>query len=236
MRMPTAQLALLASLWIASMACAADLQVQLPAGTTARRAAALAPSPEPGTEGTPVNGTVDGQTISFTNLESATAYDLRIDLKGGQILHGVNMAWYTSEPPQADAGPLDDDDRRQIGALVSDVKSFYDTSRIVTLTGDHNRATVLVERIRSSAFHSGAAGEVIWRIELWYFTNEFGGWAELPQTDKVLIRSRFPSPQEYHATVDPLRWVPQLGGIILDKDNSHLRVDLAPDALPATQP
>jgi hypothetical protein len=236
MRVPAAQFAVLISLWSASVVCSADLHVQLPAGTTARSAAALAPSSDPGSDGPPVHGTITGQTISFTGLEAATPYDLRIVLAGGRILHGVNMAWYTAEPPQPDAGPVYDDDRRQIGALVSDVKSFYDVSRVIALSGDHNRATVLVERIRSSAFHSGASGEVIWRIELWYFTNEFGGWAEMPQTNKVLLRSRFSSTEEYHAAVDPLRWVPELGGIIFDKPDASRRIDLPVEALPATQP
>jgi hypothetical protein len=221
---------------VCGWAWAADLEVDLPDGTSARGAAVLAPSSDPGQDGPAIDAGIDGRKLLFTHLQSAIPYDLRIVLRTGQILRGVNMAWYTAEPPQPDAALLDDDDRKQIGALVADVKSFYDVSRVLCLSGDHNRATVLVERIRSSAFHGSTAGEVIWRIELWYFVNEFGGWAELPQTNKVLLRSRFNSTREYHSTVDPLRWVPQIGGIILDQAASRRRIDLPADLVPATLP
>jgi hypothetical protein len=215
---------------------AADLLVHLPPGRKCAAALALTPSDQPGQDGPGVAGKVQGQTISFTELAPGTPYDLRISLADGTVLHGVNMAWYTSEPASADAGLVDDDDRKQIGALVMDVKSFYDISRILAISGNHERATVLVERIRSSGFESGARGEVIWRVELWYFTNDFGGWSELQQTNKVLLRDRFKSRQEYEATVGPLRWIPMLGGIVLPAGGAAREIAVPADAVAATQP
>jgi hypothetical protein len=216
---------------------AADLLVQLPPATTCLSAEALAPSAQAGDDGpaTPGKKTADGR-IFFTNLKPATPYDLRLTLSDGRVLRGVNMAWYTREPANPDAGPLNDDDRKQIGALVSDVKSFYDISRILAINGDHDRATVLVERIRNARFDGGASGEVIWRIELWYFNNDFGGWSEPPQTNKVLQRKRFPAQTDYHAMVDKLNWVPLLGGIQFSKPEEKREISLTPGAIPAPQP
>jgi hypothetical protein len=221
---------------LAARACGADLLVHLPDGMECKSASALAPSDKPGEDGPGVGGKVRGQTVSFTDLAAATPYDLRLELTSGLVLHGVNMGWYTSEPANADAGPLDDDDRRQIGALVSDVKSFYDISRILALSGDHQRATVLVERIRDSAFYHAAGDEVIWRVELWYFTNDFGGWNELQQTNKILKRVRFKSRRDYQSAAGPLRWVPTLGGILLPDAGASMEITLPADAVAATQP
>jgi hypothetical protein len=217
----------------ASAAGAAELTVQLPAGAAAESAQILEPSTQPGEDGQAIDGDIHGRLLTFTDLSAKVPYSLLIGLKNGPLLHGVNMAWYDRQPPQPDAGPLTTDDLNQIKALVSDVKSFYNDSRIITLSGDHQRATVLVQRIRSASFHGDRGGEVIWRVELWYFINEFGGWSEVPQTNQVLRRARFASQRDYHAAVDRLRWVPLLGNIVLPDDNARRQITLPAAAIAA---
>jgi hypothetical protein len=223
---------------IAPLARAGDLVVHLPDTVAVKSAAILSPPAQPGEDGPPITGKIQAHILTFHDLLPATPYDLLLTLKDGSILHGVNMAWYSRQPADPDAGPLTDDDRTQINAIASDVKSFYNISRIVTLTGDHERAVALVERIRSNDFHSDKGGEVIWRVELWYFSNEFGGWSELTQSNKVLRRERFTNNDEYRSTAAPIKWVPLLGGIVLGKTEARREIDLPADflSLPTTQP
>jgi hypothetical protein len=212
-------------------ALAGDLVVKLPADIHAESISALTPGGSGGDDNPVEEATVsrdeNGQSIArFSQLEAGTPYDICLVLGNGVELRGVNMAWYTAEPAKADAGPMDDDDREQIRALVTDVKSFYNISRIMMLSGDHDRATVLVERARTTAFHSDTGQEAIWRVELWYFKNEFGGWQEIPQTSKVLVRKRFDSTDEYQAAVSATRWLPSLGGVVLDKNGASRAIEV----------
>jgi hypothetical protein len=54
---------------------------------------------------------------------------------------------------------------------------------------------MLVELMRTREFYQ-SAGKVIWRVELWYFEYQHGGWERLPNTERVLHRQR----------IDPEDW------------------------------
>jgi len=177
------------------------------------KADALAPAERPGEDGPATAGSIDDASVSFSDLDPGQHYDLRLRLSDATILHGVNLDWYDAEPSKPRTPALNADDFQQINSLVSGVLSFYNISRIITFRGDHRRATVLVERIRSNAFHSDTGGQVIWRVEIWYFKNQHGGWQEITQQNKVLQRVRFNSQAEYAAATDHLRWVGELGGL-----------------------
>ena len=86
---------------------------------------------------------------------------------------------------------------------------FYDKVRPLKIAADHQHATVLVELIRTRDFHSDTGGEVIYRVELWYFENLFGGWAKDANTEKVIARVRG-KPSDL-----PKNWqfLPQLGNL-----------------------
>jgi hypothetical protein len=111
------------------------------------------------------------------------------------------------------------------------------------LKGNHNRAVMLVTEERTSAFHSDKGDEIIWRPELWYFQNNHGGWEKVLQTDRVLRRERFTTQKEYHAVVDKLKWVAELGGLKSTPKTPDLAVTLpanagvgaTPSAAPATR-
>jgi hypothetical protein len=91
----------------------------------------------------------------------------------------------------------------------------------------------LTRLIRDTNFHADKGGEVIWRIELWYFQFHYGGWEKIGQVNRVLRRERFGSADQFQAATAKLRWTPELGGIRLAKDHASTAITLAP---PATQP
>ena len=54
---------------------------------------------------------------------------------------------------------------------------------------------MLVELMRTKEFYS-SAGKIIWRVELWYFEYNHGGWERMANQERVLRRER----------IDPAQW------------------------------
>lgn len=119
---------------------------------------------------------------------------------------GVNMDYHRSIKPSTPATP---EDRKSIETLVTEVPQFYDKARVLKIAADHQHATVLVELMRTRDFHSDAGGEVIYRVELWYFEDLFGGWAKDANTEKVIARVRG-KPAELQQN---WQFLPQLGNL-----------------------
>ena len=121
--------------------------------------------------------------------------------------------------------------------MPAGVLSFFNHSDPLIVRGTHDRAVMLVDLRRDSAFHSDAGDEVIWRPELWYFEDHHGGWEKVQQTDRNLRRERFPTAAAYHAVVDHLRWVPELGGLKVKLGGPDVEVTVpANPGAPATRP
>jgi hypothetical protein len=181
---------------------------------------------------TPVNANINSNSyeLRFENLPPDTPCDIKITLADDRILQGVNLASYRPDAPKPDAAPLDDDDRKAITDLIHNPKAFENKQNILFMKGDNTRATVLVELIRDKDFHA-SGGNIIWRIELWYFENQFGGWAKVAQQNKVLRRERFKDKAAYDAAVSKIKWIPQLGGIKLAKDKPTTEITLSAAAL-----
>jgi hypothetical protein len=159
----------------------------------------------------PVTGTINDEGAVFQNLSNDIAYDVRLDLADKTTIRGVNLDWYDDEPAKPDAGELTDDDQKAIKAIV-EVPSFYNRSDILAVRGTHERATILVQLIRDKDFYNGS-GEIVWRVELWYFREEFGGWEKVAQQNRVLNRERFKSRDPFNAAVANMKWEPALGGL-----------------------
>ena len=157
-------------------------------------------------------GKVDGRTVVFEGLLPDTPYDVRVVLKDGTVLQGVDMAWYNEEPADEEAGEITDDDREQINGILG-VTRFYNKVVVLALRGDHDRATALVRLVRDTEFYGDKGGEIVWRIELWYFKNQYGGWEAVGNQNKVLRRERFRSKAAYDADAGKIRWTPELGGV-----------------------
>jgi hypothetical protein len=153
---------------------------------------------------------VDAKTGAFTisGLLPGHTYDLIAWTKDTRW-EGINMEYHRVVVPDQ---PATDDDKQWIKDFVSKELQFANKARVLWMAADHKHAVALVELIRDTGFHSGAAGEIIYRTELWYFENDFGGWAKDRNTEKVITRWRG---QSEHF---PANWqyVPLLGAITLD--------------------
>ncbi len=200
---------------------APTLVVQLPPALKASAAIAEARSLKLSTK-----GTCDENTITFANLLPDTAYDIQVTLVDGSILQGVDMGWYDLEPAKGKE-PLDEDDYKQITEMYFGHEGFENKRNLLRLNGTHERATLLAELIRDKEFHSDKGGEIIWRVELWYFKNQHGGWEKIAQQNKVLRRERFTSKPQYDQTVGKLKWEPELGGIRIGKDEGKKTVTVS---------
>jgi hypothetical protein len=91
-------------------------------------------------------------------------------------------------PPEAphDFSP---DDVKALLTFVGDLKDFMEIRRPLYVRGHGRRATMLLELMRTRQFYA-SKGEVIWRVELWYFENQYGGWEKLANQEVVLRRER----------------------------------------------
>ena len=217
-----------------TIAGGASIVVRLPPGSHAT-AAAAAVAKDPLLDRP---ATVAGDVVTLPDARPGAAYDLRVTLADGTVLQGVDFGWYSRVPDKADAGPLTDDDRQQMDDVRTKILSFFNRADLVAVRGNHHRAVMLVDLRQDGPFHSDRGGaEVIWRPELWYFENHHGGWEKPLQTDRNLRRERFPSAAAYHAVVDHLRWVPDLGGLKVRPGGPDVTVTVPPAAgTPATRP
>jgi hypothetical protein len=211
-------LPLLACLFVAADR-PASLTIQTP--PTLKIAAAVATEKDAKTT---VPGSITDHGVLFPNLSTAKTYDIRLDQADKRIIQGVNLDWYDDESAKPDVGELSDDDRAAIKAII-DVPSFYNHSEILAIRGDHSRATVLVQLVRDKDFYNGS-GEVVWRVELWYFKEEFGGWEKVAQQNRVLRRERFKTHDAFEAALGNVKWEPALGGIHIAAADGQLTITL----------
>jgi hypothetical protein len=209
-----------------SHAAGVTLKLELPADVKAKSATAVATAMKLQTA-----GKLSADSVMFENLLPDTAYDIRLDLIDGTILQGVDLSWYIpEEPAKPDVGPMEDDDRKEIGTIVAGLQPFMNHAAILQLRGDHDRATALCEFSRDKGFVNDKGGEIIWRVELWYFKYQAGGWEAVSQVNKILRRERFKTRAEYSAATQKLKWVPELGGIRVTAEKSPMTIKLARDA------
>lgn len=213
------------SLGAAQFSWAADLSVSVPAGVEVTAAEAVVP----GSQTLDATGQIARGAVTFTGLVPDAAYDLRLTLRDGQVLWGVNLAWYDMEDADASAGPLSDDDRREIQEICN-VPSFYDKSQVLSYSGNHDRVAGLIHLLRDRDFHAGK-NEVIWRVEVWFFKFQHGGWEKVNQQTRLMDRRRFATSAEYKKAVQPIRFVPKLGGITPARKDQKLTVELTGEEL-----
>jgi len=198
------------------LATEAELVLEVPGDLKVTSATAIAPQMK-----LESSGAITGSKITFSNLLPATAYDIRLTCADGHVLQGVDLSWYSDEALPPDVKPMDDDDRKQIQELFDGIKAFENKRKMLLISGNHERATILAELIRDTAFYSDKGGEIIWRIELWYFKNQHGGWEKIAQANKVLRRERFTKKEDFEKAA-ATKWLAELGGIKLAKDEKKI--------------
>jgi hypothetical protein len=156
----------------------------------------------------------------FANLPGDADYDVRVTTADGRTIEGIDLSWIEARmlrlasarrrqlnmPPEREES-FDLDDAKAILKWVEDWKDFMEIKRVLYVNGMGKRATVLVELMRTREFHA-AGGSLVWRVELWYMQNEFGGWDRLANSERVLHRERI-SPRQWKK-ID-LQYFPELG-------------------------
>jgi len=167
-----------------------------------------------------IRGRYDPATgrFSIAGLAPGT-YDLRVYVPGGWI-DGANLRL---EDRQRTGKPLAEDDIKEILDKIANFPDrFVDIIRPLAVAGTDRHAKVLVEKIRYRQFHSGKPGERVWRVEIWNYTNHYGGWVKDQHGWLVLSRIRAPFGRTTAEYLRNLLWLfdPALGGIRVEKDRA----------------
>lgn len=168
-------------------------------------------------------GKASGGSLKFDNLLPGAAYDAVLTLENGKTVRGVNLGWYAElKKEQAEAKEMQEEDREGILELFNGIQAFENKRNLLKLAGNHDHATALVELIRDTEFHSAKGGEIIWRVELWYFKYQHGGWEKVSQQNQVLYRERFKTQKAFDDFVKPLVYEEKLGGLKVEKGEGKM--------------
>jgi len=175
---------------------------------------------------TEAQGTVEKGQIVFPKLLAGERYDIAITTRAGPVLRLIDLSWYATLPANANAepapDPLSDDDRQAIQEILRDIKTFTNKNAFLHLIGDSTRAVGLVELIRDTDFHARQGDEIIWRIEVWYFENQAGGWAKVQQQNRVVERERFKSADAFEAHRKPFKWIGIEKGLMIERGKASI--------------
>ncbi len=138
----------------------------------------------------------------FASLPGAAAYDICIETRDGRRIEGIDLRFVDQRllelaetrrkqlrMPPPPRHTFTREDAEAVAAFVTRQEDFMDWGRALYVRGHGRHATALVELMRTRAFHAGA-GQVIWRVELWYFEYQGGGWERLNNQERVLRRER----------------------------------------------
>jgi len=179
--------------------------------------------------------------FAFAGLPGDAGYDVRVVTTDGRTIEGIDLSWIEARMVRLAARRRKDlglaaerphkfspHDVKELLKWVEDWKDFMEIKRVLYVQGHGPRATLLVELLRTREFHS-SAGSIVWRVELWYMKNEFGGWDRLANAERVLHRKRI-TPREWRA-ID-LQYVPELSAYVGPDGKSkpvHFKIPLAGD-------
>ncbi len=159
------------------------------------------------TSGLEKTGKIEKDAVRFDNLSPGEGYDLSIKQKDGKILRCIDLSWYAPLPASPDKPePITDEDKKAIEQIVTEIKAFTNKNTIVQLSGNAGRAVALVELIRDTDWHDRKGQEVLWRVEVWYFEYQAGGWAKVQQQNRVIERERIANPEALEAKRKPFIW------------------------------
>jgi hypothetical protein len=150
-------------------------------------------------------GDVDKGTGKFLikGLPGDETYDVCIQTTDGRGIEGINLDFADGKllrladqrrkdlglPPERKL-PFTMDDANEVLKFIASMKDFMELRRVLYLQGHGRRATVLVELMRTREYYAQKGAELIWRVELWYFENQFGGWDRLANQEVLLRRER----------------------------------------------
>jgi len=159
---------------------------------------------------TPTSYDPETGAFTFKDLPGAASYDICITTNDSREIQGIDLSFVDEyllkladlrrqqlKLPQLSHNekPFGQGDVDVILKFVESWEDFMDQHRVLYISGNGARATVLVELMRTREFHGAKnkgdeSGDIIWRIELWYFTRSGGGWELIPNVERVLQRTR----------------------------------------------
>jgi len=139
----------------------------------------------------------------FADLAGDATYDLVVTLPDGGRIEGIDLNWHEARMLRlaqlrrkqlklVPKRPRDfaPDDVEELLTYVKDLRDFADVRRALYVQGHGKRATMLVEVMRVRDFYARKGHQLIWRTELWYFVNRYGGWERVGNVERVLERHR----------------------------------------------
>jgi hypothetical protein len=146
--------------------------------------------------------------VVFKSLPGDRTYDLQVLTGQGRRVEGIDLEFTDARLlrmarrgrrlrnlPARPGRPFTAADAREVARFVRKQDDFMDWGRTLYVHGHGRYATALVELMRTRGFYAGG-GQVIWRIELWYFENQGAGWMRLANQENVLRRERL-SPKQW---------------------------------------
>lgn len=140
--------------------------------------------------------------FAFKGLSGDARYDLCALTKDGRDYQGIDLDFVDARmlrlaalrrkqlglPPER-SHTFNADDVKWLVKFVKDQRTFTHIHRPIYIKGHGRRATVLLELIRTRPFVK-SQGKMVWRMELWYFDYQFGGWEKVANQERVLERKR----------------------------------------------
>ncbi|MBI2194426.1 MAG: hypothetical protein HYU36_20805 [Planctomycetes bacterium] len=137
-------------------------------------------------------------------------YDLVLRTDKGTI-EGADLR-VEGDGPEA----LTETDREALHSIIRKMDEFMNRKNILFVMGTQRRAKVLMDLCRDRVHHMG--DDLIWRVEIWQFENQYGAWQLSGQGLRgrtVLHREKAPQ-----AVLEARRYLfePRLGGILVAED------------------
>jgi len=180
-------------------------------------------------------GKLDSKTGQFTvpGLPFDKPYDLVIDLNSGARLEGVNMRVKKTDFKDADP-PLIKADEEKLKEITKSLSKFEDAHEFLAVGGNAQHAAVVMNKLRTKPFYESKPGEVVWRLEVWFYEREEldDPWVKEQETLFIIhYRERLPKAEydKKSITLDP-----KLGG--LRPTAKDAKIDVGKVTLPDGKP
>jgi len=138
--------------------------------------------------------------FSFVELPGDATYDVVITTADGRSIEGIDLSFVDARllrlaelrreqlgVPAEQPHRFTRADADAILRYVRELEGFMDLRRPLYIAGHGRRATLLVETMRTQEFHE-SDGNIVWRMELWYFEHHSGGWARVDNQSRLLRR------------------------------------------------
>lgn len=146
--------------------------------------------------------------FEFKDMPGDANYDVCVTTEDGRRIEGIDLDFVDEgllrlaearrdelKMPPDRQHAFTSDDAAALAKFVADLQDFMEIRRPLYIQGHGRRATMLVELLRTREFYS-SGDALLWRVELWYFQENYGAWERVPNQEVVLERKRI-TPKEW---------------------------------------